>query len=147
MSPSAAIAAMNSVARSLRELSKVPAQAAREASDNLDEVMRDQFGSETDPYGKPWAPLAESTVQRKHGDARILRDSDYMLDSLRVAPMSGAGISVTLDPPYTAFHQVGTRNMPARRLLPVAALPATWRAAIQSALDKSFGRWADGARA
>lgn len=146
MTPDAAILAMHSVARSIRELSRVPPQAAREAAENLQQVIEDQFGAETDPYGRPWAPLKPQTVKRKVGDARILRREDIMLDSLQVKPMSGSGLSVTLSEPYSAFHQIGTRDMVSRPLLPRAGMPSAWSAAIGAALDRAFDRWAEGAK-
>jgi hypothetical protein len=146
MSPDAAVLAMQSVARSLRELARVPARAAAAASVALEAVVRDQESREVDPYEKPWAPLLPQTVQRKRGDTRILRRSDVMLDSLAVHPLRGSGLAITFDRAYSAFHQIGTRFMAARRLLPVADLPPSWRAAISGAYDRSFSDWAAGAR-
>ena len=141
----AAILAMQSVSRSLRELAKVPARAAKAAAEELTVVVEAQEAAETDPYDQPWKPLAASTVDKK-GDSRILRETGRMLDSLRIAPLPGAGIGITFDPPYTAFHQIGTRNMPARPVLPRAALPTSWREAIERGAERSFDEWAEGAR-
>jgi phage gpG-like protein len=143
MSPDAAVAALASVARSLRALSQVPSQFAKESASSLQEVIEAQFANEQDPYGRPWTPLKPSTVKRKGGDTRILRETDRMLDSLQIKPMSGAGLSITLDPPYAAFHQVGTKDMPARPILPRAGLPDTWRRALADAEDRVFERWAE----
>lgn len=144
MTPEAAVLAMNSAARSLRSLSRVPAQIAKEASLSL--VIRGQQNNETDPYGRPWKPLASSTVKRKRGDTRILRDSDRMLDDMRVAPLSGAGLSITFGRPQAAFHQIGTVNMPARQILPVADLPVPWKEALEEASERVFSRWAEEAK-
>jgi hypothetical protein len=145
-SADAAILAMQSVSRSLRELSRVPARAAKAAAEELTEVVEAQEAAEVDPYDQPWKPLKQSTVDKKGGDTRILRETDRMLDSLTIAPMPGAGLSITFDPPYTAFHQIGTKDMVARQVLPRAALPTSWREAIERGTERSFDEWAEGAR-
>ena len=136
---------MRSAARALRELSRVPAAAAADASRELDAVIREQHGAEVDPYGQPWAPLKPSTVKRKGGDTRILKRSDVMLDELSIRPSQGAGLTLTFGAAYAAFHQLGTKDMVPRRLLPLAAMPKTWSDAIKRALDARFQKWADGA--
>jgi hypothetical protein len=146
MNARAAIAAMRSSAIALRALSRVPAQAAEDASRELETVLRDQHGAEVDPYDRPWAPLEASTIKRKGGDSRILRRTDTMLDDLSIRPSPGAGLTLTFGAPYAAFHQVGTKDMPARRLLPIAAMPKAWGDAIKRALDARFQKWAEGAR-
>jgi hypothetical protein len=146
MDPRAAIAAMRSAAISLRALSRVPAQAAEDASRELEAVLRDQHGAEVDPYGNPWAPLKQSTIDRKGGDSRILRRSDVMLDDLQIRPSAGAGLTLTFGTAYAAFHQIGTKDMVARRLLPIAAMPARWGEAIKRALDARFQKWAEATR-
>jgi phage virion morphogenesis protein len=147
VSPDAAVLAMRNIAKSLRQLSRVPAQVAREAADALQTVAEQQFAAEVDPYGRPWAPLKPQTVKRKGGDTRILRRTDRMLDSLQIRPMRGAGISVTFSRAYSAFHQIGTRHMVARKLLPHAGLPDAWQRAIADAAERAFDRWADKAGA
>jgi hypothetical protein len=54
--------------------------------------------------------------------------------------MSGAGISISVGTDYASFHQVGTRYMPQRRILPDGALPAEWQAAIKVAIENAFGQ-------
>ena len=141
----AAAAALRDVSRSLRALSSVPSRIARRAAEELQDTIDVQTASETDPYGRPWAALAPATIERKRGDERILRRTDKMLDELKVAPMSGAGLSISTDAPYSAFHQVGTKNMPARKILPDSALPASWNAALTRASRDEFEDWKAGA--
>lgn len=136
----AAAAALKDVSRSLRELAEVPSRIARRAAEELQEAIEVQTASETDAYGRAWTSLASSTVKRK-GNDQILRETGEMLDSLRVRPMSGSGLSITFDPPYTAFHQVGTKNMPARKVLPDAGLPESYELAIGRASREVFGEW------
>ena len=145
VTPAAAVTAMRSAARALRELSRVPAQAAADADDELDAVIREQHGAEVDPYGQPWAPLKPQTVKRKGGETRILRRSDVMLDELEIRPAQGAGLTLTFGAAYAAFHQLGTKDMVPRRLLPIAAMPAAWGNAIKRALDARFAKWGQNA--
>ncbi len=77
------------------------------------------FASETDSSGNPWAPLAPSTVARKGHDI-ILVETGAMRaslvgqtgDSIRDAGADFATFGTSDE--KAAFHQEGTRNMPAR---------------------------------
>jgi hypothetical protein len=119
-------------ARNLRRLAEVPSRASRASSEALRDLIRAQFVNEVDPYGNAWEPLAESTIARKYGDDRILRRSDRMFNGLRVTPISGGGIRIELAP-YGAFHQTGSKNMPARPILPMGTFPKTWSDALKRA--------------
>jgi phage gpG-like protein len=45
-------------------------------------IQRDVFGEQTDPFGKPWAPLAESTIEgrrnKKKASIKTLQDTGRM---------------------------------------------------------------------
>ncbi len=137
MNLDAATLAMQSASRAIRALSRVPAQASARAATELRAVVVEQEAEarEVDPYERPWKPLAASTVRTKRGDTRILRDTGKMLDELEIRPMSGAGLSLTFGAPQSAFHQIGTKNMPARPLIPTGPLPRSWSEAIEQAID------------
>jgi uncharacterized protein YlxW (UPF0749 family) len=137
---SAAAEAMSRMGRAIRQLADVPATAAREAAKAIEHLADSEFDLERDPYDRPWQTLAESTLERKGGDTRILQRSDVMRGTLAVLPMRGAGLSVTIDSP-AEFHQIGTKNMPKRMILPDnRGIPATWRDAITDAADAAFER-------
>lgn len=142
MSPDAAVAALSNVSLMMSRLARVPSRVAPQAAPKLEALLRNEFAQERDPYGNPWKPLSPVTVaikQRTGGRSGILQDKGTMLDELAIVPSSGAGLTVTLGAPYSAFHQTGTRNMPARPILPYAALPASWNAALREASEKAFG--------
>jgi hypothetical protein len=124
----AAAAALQTIGKSVRQLSRVPSQAARGAAPKIERLLKDQFVEGRDPYGEAWEPLAESTIARGR-NAPPLTDTEALSD-VSVMPAHGAGIQVKLGAPYGAFHQVGTRAMPARTILPSHGLPASWRDAI-----------------
>lgn len=127
---------MQSVARALRELSKVPAQASREASVGIARLIDRQFATGTDPYGKPWKPLKASTIKRK-GNARINVDTENLWKGVQVKPSSGAGVTVTFDDSYAAYVQ----NV--RPILPNRGLPKSWAEVIAMSLTNAKQRCAD----
>ncbi len=132
-------AALNRIAKSLRQLSRVPSQAASGAAPEIRKLLVQQFLTGTDPYGGRWASLSQATLDKGRSPPP-LTDSGAMA-TLDVQPSQGAGITITLGADYSRFHQTGTRYMPARPILPdQRGLPATWRRAIQDAADRSFER-------
>lgn len=78
--------------------------------------------------GAPWAPLAESTLRKKHGSsAMLLVDEGRLWESLTVPGAEFAVSELTdndqslrfgTDDPVAGFHQHGTVNMPARPVIP-----------------------------
>ena len=136
--------AMATIERMLESLSEVPSRAAREASEEIESLIVEQFARGEDPYGEPWEELAESTRRRGRTNPP-LTDTHDMVDGLEVKPTAGAGIAVTLDQPYSRFHQTGTKRMPARPILPTGELPEAWETAIAGAVVNAAAR-ATGAR-
>lgn len=131
---------MQGVARSLRELSRVPSYASAEASQSIARLIQYEFATGTDPYGKPWKPLKPSTVARK-GHATINVDTHALKDGIQVKPMPGAGIQVTIDADYAAYVQR------VRPVLPTGRLPKAWGVAINDAIQEAKRRWAKAAMA
>lgn len=137
------ISELGRLADNLGKLARVPSQAARGASDGIAKAIDDQFAAGVDPYGKPWAPLLLSTIEKKGSDS-ILIETSHERDTVTVRPSAGAGIVVTFDAPYAGFQQtgftVGKTVVPPRPVLPYAELPDTWARAIADALDDAFER-------
>lgn len=124
----------------LSELDGIPSRIARTVADRLNEEIGDQFVRQTDPYGKPWAPLLPSTVRRKRGDTRILARTDELASTTEASPTAGAGIEIT-SVEYGQFHQSGTKNMTRRAVLPdEGELPPAWLDIIQEATDEEFAK-------
>ncbi|MGL5923830.1 phage virion morphogenesis protein [Chroococcidiopsis sp.] len=86
----------------------------------------DGFRNETDPWGVPWQPLKPKTIARKQKDRKILKvlqstgllraSFSYTADSNSVE-IGTNRVSAT-GAPIAIFHQLGTRKMPARPMLP-----------------------------
>lgn len=141
---SAGDAALASISRALRELARVPAQVASDGSEAIAELIQQEFDVGQDPYDAAWAPLAPATVAKGRG-APPLTDTGA-LSAVEVTPMAGAGISITVGADYGAFHQTGTRDMPARPILPTGPLPATWERALDDAAEQAFERTLGGSK-
>lgn len=107
-------------------LEQVPKKMAAPLARKLDARFQKQFDTGTDAYGKPWAPLAVSTIRRKGGDARILIRTGMSRAVSYVASLGG-GVRFTIGGALK-WHMQPSRNRPARPVLPIHGLPATWRA-------------------
>jgi len=95
------------------------------AGADFHEIMRSQFESEGRVGGSPWAPLASAylrwKIERGYPSA-ILERSGQLKRSFE----GGAGAVILKDPKkmkigtsvyYAKFHQLGTKTMPARKLI------------------------------
>lgn len=130
-------AALGKLEANLRRLGEVPSRAASEASDRIAALIEEEFAAQSDAYGNPWAPHKPATIAR-WGEHDILTLSGVMRDHVTVAPMRGAGISITFDEDYAGWHHVGTRYMVRRPVLPLETMPATWTAALEEAYANAF---------
>lgn len=128
---------LRTLERNLRELAKVPSQAARVAADKIDRLVQAEYAQGVDPYGHAWAKLAPATLDKGRSPPP-LTDTYAMRDGTTVRPTSGAGITVRFVEPYSTFHHTGFRvgrtQVPARPVAPTGAgLPPSWQAAIKAA--------------
>lgn len=134
---------------SLNQLVKVVVKATTNASKasytkDLDQAVtilqgfeRRLYLEQRDADGNSWAPLAESTIQRKE-HAAILVDSGRMYESLTTPDGTQDTIWQTgktwlrfgTSVPYAHFHQTGTKRMPARPHVGVDQLAADMIARI-----------------
>lgn len=78
--------------------------------------IRQGFASGTDALGRPWTPLAPSTI-RQTGPT-ILVDTGDMRDSIGYQ-MSDNGLAVHLgsDHPLVPIHEYGTARIPSRPII------------------------------
>lgn len=105
-----------------------------ESAQGIEDAIARQFIEGVDPYGEPWAPLAESTIRRK-GKSTILEDTGAMMAS-PVVVVTESSIEATVADP-AGYHQEGGGNLPARPILPdeTRGLPDSWEAAIVKAAE------------
>jgi hypothetical protein len=111
--------------RIARELQKVPARLSTDGAAAIQRMWRKTYRAGQDPYGKPLAKLAKSTIDRK-GHDKILIESGDSYDDTRARAMAGSGIQLVLGEKLQ-WHLEPTENRPARIMLPLNGLPAPWR--------------------
>lgn len=111
----------------------------RSRTEDLRPVMQDigemyvrkidnQFRDERDPYGTPWQPLSPKTVKRKLSQrpraiAKILQNSGLFRSSFsytatRDSVEIGSNRVTKKGIPLGILHQLGTRRMPKREIIP-----------------------------
>ncbi|MCI1193414.1 phage virion morphogenesis protein [Calidifontimicrobium sp. SYSU G02091] len=157
-------AALDRLQRRLSDLSPVMKAIATE----LEARVEQRFETATDPQGRPWKPLAPSTLaaylargkgnRRKDGSLtkkgrerlasrRPLYDTGDLLGSL-TSSFSRSEARVGFGQPYAAFHEYGTKRIPRRGLLmadPVArTLGDADRAAVLDILGDALRGALDG---
>jgi hypothetical protein len=125
----------------LRELKTVPSRISKRVAVYVDEQYRDMFAGEHDPYRRPWAALAPSTIKRKGGNSVILYRIGALNAGTHVKPARGAGVLITLGP-NAIYAQEGDpgKNRPPRLLLPLYGIPAHWRAFIRAEAEAMFAK-------
>lgn len=112
-----------------RELQKVPSRVSAEAAPAIERMWRKTYRAGQDPYGRPWAKLAPSTIARKGHDT-IMVETKQTYNETRVRPLPGAGLALSTG--YKAqWHLEPTENRPARPVLPLSGLPSAWRERIR----------------
>jgi hypothetical protein len=95
------------LALNLRKLITVPSQASKLVSLEIRDLIEDEFNQGKDPYGNKWKPLKRKGQPPSH-----------------------------LTEAYATFHQIGTKHMVARPILPNnTTLPAAWTAAIKASIE------------
>jgi phage gpG-like protein len=89
-------------------------QALAEIAEDLRAQIAEQFATEGAAGGTPWAPLAPSTLRRRHGGG-ILYDTGALFSSLHdpgapdhVEENDGTSLLFGSGLPYALFHQTGT---------------------------------------
>lgn len=119
---------------------------AIESSVEIESAIDSQFTLGVDPYGSPWAPLAESTKRRHGRDDPALTATGAMRDSVVVQATQGSIEVIIADP--AGYHQDGTDNMPARKIIPDdgRAMPDAWAAAIREGAGRAIDRAFDSGR-
>ncbi len=77
------------------------------------------FNEGKDPSGKAWAGLKPATVREKAriGKEKILQRTGNLKKSLNYNPSKGK-VEIGYGIKYSVFHQLGTKNMVARKILP-----------------------------
>ena len=102
------------------------------------------FSTGTDPYGRPWHPLAEATLAKGRRPPP-LTDTGNMRGSATVT-RQGTDLICNLNTP-SEYHQYGTRKIPIRMVLPndTEGLPKDWEEILNRQVEEAFARAFGGA--
>ncbi len=127
--------------RTIAELSHLPQRVARSAAPKLDRLVKAQFSSGCDPYGRPWRPITPATRKRRKGN----KNAPPLTDTRKLRAGTGVraaryGARMVLGAPYGYFAHVGTKHAPKRRIFPDLGLPAAWRAVLRDTAREEFRR-------
>jgi phage gpG-like protein len=108
--------------------------AAGAIRDTLEVLIDERFEARAAPSGARWETRKPPT-----GTWPILEKTGRMRKSYHVAA-TATGVTITNNVPYAGFHQTGTKNMVARKVLPDAGLPQAWRDRIDEAVATELER-------
>lgn len=129
------IAKLERLSRVLGQLDSLPRRVAEIAAPAITAQLQKEYARGADAHGRKWKRLAT-------GKASHLTQSSRLQRGTRAAPMPGKsrGIRILFGSRarIAAFHQLGTKNMPARRILPDKGMPASWAMALQRAHRQAF---------
>lgn len=120
----------------LRQLTpgRIRQAAAGAIRDTVEILIDERFEARADPSGARWEARKPPT-----GSWPLLEKSGRMRKSYHVAATT-TGVAITNAAPYAGFHQTGTANMVARKVLPDAGLPQPWRDRIDEAVATELER-------
>jgi len=94
---------------------------------------------EPDKRPKQWAPLAASTLKKKHGKGNTLIDTGFFVHSIVAQNNTVESINVTTGASYAGYLQYGTKKMPARPFLPfdpgMGELSEAGKIAVEDAVE------------
>lgn len=120
----------------LRALARVPSRVAAIAAPRIQEQVQADTNAGQDPYARAYAPHMPATVKR-WGPHQLLKLSGNGIDSLRAAPMAGAGIGLSADKHMT-FTQAGTPTQEVRAVYPNnPTLPRSWNRILEQSTEQA----------
>lgn len=114
-------------AQALRALAKVPSATAAPVAAALTRVMRKNFRSGVDAYGRAYAPLTAGSLARGRRAPALRKYAKFA----SVKPLPSVGVAFVVEHPQAGFHQTGTQFMAKRIVVPDGALPAEWRRIVE----------------
>lgn len=139
--PSFTFRRSNFLARQAARFREAPRQihaiVERRVGAAVEELLRHQFDTATDPHDRPYKPPID-------GHLPPMTRSRALRDGMRVVVVSGPGyvrVGVMSDRDYARFLQEGTRKMSPRLIVPGAVLSGRWRAQILGACNDSVREW------
>jgi phage gpG-like protein len=120
-------------ARRLEKLADSVEDLCQELAEETLVLIQHGFDTATAPNGTPWAP------RRGKRTNPILVDTGRLESSFVIAGVNKNGFGITSDTEYGGFHQHGTVNLPARKMVPaVGETLGTWAEPIQKIARQWF---------
>jgi phage gpG-like protein len=121
----------------LSKAAKVLDSVGRNCGEEILDLVREGFRTETDPYGQRWDPP-------KYRSGKALSDKGRLKGSWHVAKANRSGVRVATGVAYARYHQSGTgkygpKNSP---IVPVRKKALSWTAGGK----RFFARSVDGSR-
>jgi len=121
--------------------------ALREIADDFRVMIAQQFASEGRAEGTPWRPRRRGGSQTRPGqviDLPLLVRTGALLESLigpgtagHVEELEDGAITLGTRLPDALFHQLGTRNMPARPIIVLSdERSAKWTEIVRGAIEE-----------
>lgn len=113
------------LAKRLDRLADATEDLFQELAEETLELIDQGFNDAVDPRGVGWAP-------RRRGSRRtnpLLQDTLTLREGFFISGVNKNGFVILNETPYEGFHQRGTVNLPARRMVP--------------GTGEGLGRWAD----
>lgn len=143
-------AARSAIAR-LQQLGFGLSAPMRAVALTLDQLVRNTFRDQTDPFGKKWEPHKPSTTanraRRGQASQQILIDSGALYSSLG-HESDGVSATVFAGTDYAEVHQFGNPNnkawgrgsapIPPRPFFPTDDLPDTWWTPVLGHFDDAI---------
>jgi hypothetical protein len=130
----------NAIATTERFLVQFRPKVGKRLARYLAERQRDMFTDGRDVYGKPFAALAESTLERKRyspgGPLTLSRT--FELANTSYALFTGGRIvwHIGESGQHAQLGDTGRGNRPRRRLWPEGVIPKTWTQDAKAAADE-----------
>ena len=129
------IAKLERLSRVLAQLDALPRRTAEIAAPMITRELQREYAQGRDAHGRKWKRLAT-------GKPSHLTETSRLRAGTRAAPMPGNSRGVRImfgsRARIATFHQLGTRTMPARRILPDRGMPASWKVALDRAHRQVF---------
>lgn len=132
-------------------------RALSEIGDAVVASVQLSFRDSVDPYGVPWAPLSEVTLEKRRGSsAQILVDTGRLRNTVNSSRVSGDSVIVAASVIYAATQQFGAKqgqfgrgsrggptpwgDVPARPFFPVRdkGLPKSLKAEIDEIISEAI---------
>lgn len=140
----------------MRDLARVPSQAARAIADDVSKEIQRTIDRSTDPHGKPWR-------LKRNGKPSILKRTGRGRRSIIASPTSGAGFKIVVGVLYMIYHQFGGKSHlrghkrnpnfgrdkdrsggrnrpPTRSFLPWDRIPESWAKIVEKRIEQAARR-------